>query len=417
MDGNKIYYYRKKRGLTQKEASKGICSVSYLSKIENNSIVASSEIINLLYDRLEMTRSSYDETQIVHIKQEIHEWHRALIFHQEDRIMSGYQKITELMQDMDHPKLLLLYYTVCIRFHLYYEEQTKAKELLDQLDLLNQDRKIEDNELQYFIVFNNALYAEMICDFESAHEFYEKAYSLGSDIGKKDSDFLYHLAFFCMKIGMFHHGILFAKEAIADFDAIANYKRSLECHILLGRLNRYIKEYTTAKEHFKTALNATRTNPVFSEFMAPILYHFGKSLYDEELYEEAIKLFLESYDVTSINHAQVCCALSRAYFKTDDIEKAHSWLNNGFNAMETKEQSVDLIELMLHKFAMNKTEHTSAYQAYVEDTALPYLEKTQNRLFLLHLYESLANYYTAKHAHKSANNYYIKLNKLYKKYV
>jgi len=34
--GDKIKYYRKQKGITQKDLAKGICAKSYLGKIENN---------------------------------------------------------------------------------------------------------------------------------------------------------------------------------------------------------------------------------------------------------------------------------------------------------------------------------------------------------------------------------------------
>jgi HTH-type transcriptional regulator, quorum sensing regulator NprR len=50
--GEKIRYFRKTQNISQQELADGICSVSYLSKIENGQAVASEEIIMFLSNRL-----------------------------------------------------------------------------------------------------------------------------------------------------------------------------------------------------------------------------------------------------------------------------------------------------------------------------------------------------------------------------
>lgn len=53
-----IQYYRTKKGYTQKQMADGICSVSYLSKIENEMITPKEDVARLLFDRLDI---SYDD--------------------------------------------------------------------------------------------------------------------------------------------------------------------------------------------------------------------------------------------------------------------------------------------------------------------------------------------------------------------
>jgi len=50
--GRKIKFYREKNGITQGKLAKGICSIPYLSKIENNKTIPSEEVLHLLCERL-----------------------------------------------------------------------------------------------------------------------------------------------------------------------------------------------------------------------------------------------------------------------------------------------------------------------------------------------------------------------------
>lgn len=52
--GSAIKYKRKELGLTLEEASENICSISYLSKVENNNISASEEFVEKFKDRFEL---------------------------------------------------------------------------------------------------------------------------------------------------------------------------------------------------------------------------------------------------------------------------------------------------------------------------------------------------------------------------
>lgn len=50
--GSLVKYYRIKNGKTQVELCTGICTPSYLSRIENNQIYADEEIYTLLFNKL-----------------------------------------------------------------------------------------------------------------------------------------------------------------------------------------------------------------------------------------------------------------------------------------------------------------------------------------------------------------------------
>ncbi|MCU4934950.1 helix-turn-helix domain-containing protein, partial [Bacillus cereus] len=50
--GKLLFYLRMKKNLTQQELSAGICSIPYLSKVENSKITPSNEILTFLLKRV-----------------------------------------------------------------------------------------------------------------------------------------------------------------------------------------------------------------------------------------------------------------------------------------------------------------------------------------------------------------------------
>jgi HTH-type transcriptional regulator, quorum sensing regulator NprR len=97
--GSAIKYKRKELGLTLEEASEDICSISYLSKVENNTISASDEFVEKFKDRFELVDAyDYDlETYKKHLDQVIDglikdkEINKSFITYYENRV--DYQSI------------------------------------------------------------------------------------------------------------------------------------------------------------------------------------------------------------------------------------------------------------------------------------------------------------------------------------
>jgi transcriptional regulator with XRE-family HTH domain len=53
--GKVIYYHRRKQNKTQEQLCQGICSVTHLSKIENNAKEANPKTLQMLCDRLQIS--------------------------------------------------------------------------------------------------------------------------------------------------------------------------------------------------------------------------------------------------------------------------------------------------------------------------------------------------------------------------
>ncbi|MFZ0368814.1 MAG: helix-turn-helix transcriptional regulator, partial [Halobacillus sp.] len=77
MKGSLIKQHRKFNNMTLEDLATGICSVSYLSKIEHNTINASEEIYRLLGERLNIKLNDINQDFDEKIYQDLLEWHEA----------------------------------------------------------------------------------------------------------------------------------------------------------------------------------------------------------------------------------------------------------------------------------------------------------------------------------------------------
>lgn len=53
--GEKVHFKRKELGITQEKLCREICSITYLSKLENNKIEAKEDILKMLCKRLDIS--------------------------------------------------------------------------------------------------------------------------------------------------------------------------------------------------------------------------------------------------------------------------------------------------------------------------------------------------------------------------
>lgn len=77
--GTYLKFLRLQKNVTQTELSVGICTPSYLSRIENNLIKADEEIYSLLFDKLGLSYKLmvHDEDAL---DQRLEEWYKNMFF-------------------------------------------------------------------------------------------------------------------------------------------------------------------------------------------------------------------------------------------------------------------------------------------------------------------------------------------------
>lgn len=96
--GKQVFYKRLQQKMTQEELCQGICSVSYLSKIENGKIEASEEILQLLCARLEIAVTDLRDVE-EDVKGKLDEWLNALVHLDKQQVERIYE---ELQGEMKH---------------------------------------------------------------------------------------------------------------------------------------------------------------------------------------------------------------------------------------------------------------------------------------------------------------------------
>ncbi|MDN4074190.1 helix-turn-helix domain-containing protein [Fictibacillus terranigra] len=412
IDGKKIYFYRIKKGLTQKAACEGICSVSYLSKIENNSITASPEILQLLCERLDIQTSIVSEEVVNHLKKEIYDWYQDIKYRNADDAHRKFEELQTEVNQLNDLGLVNLFQIFSARYFMYIEDLDKAKE---QLEKLTEMKKMYTTEMEFYIFQFRALYEYLTDNYKTALHFYKKAYLLASKLNILEPDLIYQIASISSRLGYFSQALYYAKTALEAFNAEANYSKGLDCHITLGIAYSRLKDFEAAKSHYLVALNAATFNPTLKAMLPNILHNMGHSYYQAEQYDEAISVLKESLrKKRGINTALTICLIAYSYYMKRQLREAKQWIRKGLKVTGEEINTPSFIRLKTMDYKLHDLEQTEEYQQFIEEKAIPYLEKIQDRLHLIEMYEELAIYYSNKFSYKHANHYYAKLNQLYK---
>src|SRR5699024_5505624 len=139
-----IKLHRIEQNMTQKELAKGIVSMSYLSKIENEKTVASPEVISMLCTRLGI---QLDRERDATINRKCKKWYKLLYeVHDRNEIVKLHDEIEQLISTT-HSSSLVMFEIHRVRYFLVLGKYSEA---LEQINKLNEISSTFDTLHQFY---------------------------------------------------------------------------------------------------------------------------------------------------------------------------------------------------------------------------------------------------------------------------
>jgi transcriptional regulator with XRE-family HTH domain len=414
MIGQRIYYFRKAKGLTQEQLANGICSVSHLSKIENGHETPSSDILKHLCIRLNISVNDIDFAEdIKALSQPLHEWYTLIVNRDKEAAIEKHADLEERLVHIQDPTLLLKYRLFTVRYKLLLQDLDGASLLLKEIDPY---KKSFDSDLEFYYYLFLGLYTYMGGDYVNALKFYKQAERAGDALRIQDPELYYQLALANSQLHHISHSINYANKALDLFDQYCNYFRSIDCQIILGINNRKIGNYEQTEKYY---LNALKVAKMFdNKDLISMIYHNLGTLYSKDNLKKGIEYFQcslkyrEDHEHEKIVRTLYCIA--KDYYRLKDFKLAHDWLEKG-NKIAKQE---DLVEFQMHfqvlKYQMNNGT-SSELEELLRDKVIPYFQKKQKWGDVAEYAETLANYYSSHFKYKSSSYYYKVVNESRKK--
>jgi HTH-type transcriptional regulator, quorum sensing regulator NprR len=249
--GQIIKLYRKKNDISQSELAKGICSISYLSKIENEKIESSSEVANLLLNRLNYSNSVESiEQKSSHYYNKLHDFNYQLFKMPSSalKIKQDILNTIETASTLYKPNIRVFAVILKLRLYLILEKSNEAERIIEELNVASE--QMEPKNLFFFTIYKSQFYLN-----ESKVSLAESNINLclqQVETIKLDSwavGYLYYLkSLISNSIYQTFQSMHYAEKALSVFQEEFYLHRCADCYLLLAIGYRRISEPNKALE-------------------------------------------------------------------------------------------------------------------------------------------------------------------------
>lgn len=411
--GSFIRFNRIKKEMTQEILSHGICSITYLSKIENEKILPNQEIIVLLLKRLgiEIENNLHIYDLVNHIKILIDKVLQSIEDKNFTEVKILFKEIKENEEMiLTNPNIFYDYYVLKLIYFVLFDDLEQAKEVIHQLysvkNLLNPELKC--SFLHYYGVFK--------CKkgkYKIGLSLLQEAETIMNHGGKVIPSLLYHLSLTFSHLRNSVLAVYYANEALITYSNQMNFERILDCKMIIG-IN-YIRgeSWEEAKKEFNNILKLAEV--INNQSVMARSYHNLAYLYSKEgEHDKALENFNlslklknekdESYFITIfhlVSHLYNIKKLEECYDKLEEVLQEEQLKNYSTLAVQLK---ILWFEVTIKMDKNNIVEIIS----YLEGAAIPYfLEKDDNK-HLSECFYKLGKYTYANRKYKLASEYFEK---------
>lgn len=350
MNGIIIKHLRLEKGMKQIWLAQGICSTSYLSKIESNQVSPSEEIFSLLLKRLgvKFTPSFHKDEMI--FEEEVYELYKEAIEQRNYKeINLKYQNLLENNKHLYFYENYLMYLVYFTRIELILNQFKKDINIIDSLFNGATSRQIflhKQNKALYYYLNGN--YNEAYILVESLFETLEFVYL------KKWEEFdFYNIAsIILLKNKQYIKALNYANSALSYYQKNLIYDKIIDLYLVIGIANKNVGNYSVALSNYElcqkliTDLNDKKYQGTLYQNMGN-LYSF-QNLSKEALdyYSRSLSFkenigFDESYFITLLS-------IIKEYSKTDEYYKVQKWAKKGL--IELEESSLNNIRIKTYQY-------------------------------------------------------------------
>lgn len=391
-------------GLTQKDLAKGICSVSHLSKIENNSKDANIETISLLLEKLNIDKSEINEKE-EQIKSQLKLLNEKMLFFQKNDVDQIFDKLTEIEDIIPFSTSLYTYELSKYRYLLFKGELKRAQQ---QENLLSKQKKNFSQQENYLFQHYNAICLIMQGQYQKADTLLELLMTVNNN-EFVSGELLYHRALVKSSLEHSDHAIYFGKKALQSFMNDHNFIRILHTLMLLGINYTYSKIYEEALECFQHLMrNAELLNE--SQFLPHVYHNIGYLKTKMENYPEALYFYEKSLSLQSEEtpyYLMTLYTIGESLYILQEIDKAQEVFERVLE--HSKKLSIQKY-LLLSKYYLKSICSYKESIEFLEMKVIPYLEESKEHPDTLNrFYRLLSTHYRQLARYEKAVKYIEKI--------
>ncbi|WP_054751938.1 transcriptional regulator [Piscibacillus salipiscarius] len=327
-----IQFYRTKHGLTQKDLASGVCSISYLSKIESGAIEPKTDTIQLIFERLDMDYekiTSYDEKKI---HEQIDLLYQNITEQKLDKAKDFSDELEEVLTPFHEP--YVQNYFELIHFYYLITVNPTEKYNLNFQELLRLENHFEGKKLFYFYKIVGFYYN---CHLNSkrANEYFHKAVEILEDFNLKDPEIYYLLALSYMGMQKPIYSNYYVGIALEQYANDLKYRKVTDCYHLLGINYLNLGAYDISETYFNQVLkskpmgDSPKVRSRATHNLAILYYRRGNFEHALKLLHEALEHHSHLYDIVHSN-----LIIAKVYYEQGKSDLAREYLTKGEDLLQ-----------------------------------------------------------------------------------
>ncbi|MER2169544.1 MAG: tetratricopeptide repeat protein [Psychrobacillus psychrodurans] len=411
---------RLNRNIKQTVLAKGICSTSYLSKIESNSTIPSEEVAQPLLLRLNLMLEEIPLEEENKVIADLYELYKSAILSR-DQVMvrERLQQYTSRKINFSNIKNFYSYNLYMFRLMLIVNEEVLQIYSIYQV-LIKMEEDFDDKQ-RFLLNLNLGIYNYLIGEYHSALDQLEDALKLVNYSSFEEwelADFHNVISLTYFKCNEYFNAIHHSSKSLKYYKDNLLFERAIDSYIVTGMAYKNMKNYPEAERNYNLAKKLA-TDYKLTQYKGMLYQNLGSLQAIQENHEKAIEYYTRSLSYKEgSQHVEgyMITALSivKEYSKQNEHELVIRWCKAGFNKMtEAGIQQKSNIKSYIHHFQIYNALHSNSdeFEGVVKK-GITYFEKVHDDRHVQKYSILLADYYYRNSRFKAANLYYQKANEI-----
>lgn len=414
--GHLIRAERIRQEMKQLVLAKGICTPSYLSKIERNLIFPSEDIVTLLFNRLGIDPSKLqnnDKQTEIDFEKMLDATYKEVITNRDENFTK--QKLEYLEQHSPLFENQTLYYTyllIVLRFRIISGRNLdEIKKGIEDLEELSKDFNPRQ---AYLYKLNKAFYYYSTENRNKSIEYLEDVLLLVDDISLEvweKAEMNYVMGVVYTADGRIFSSIEYTRYALNYFRENFLMRRVLDCYILIGITRKKSEQFQEAYDSYLKAMQICDEFNLHHE--KGIVYHNLGSLSSMMgNNEEAISYYKQSIAYKTYEESPLISifCLVIEYAKMNNRKFVNDWCDKGISLLlQLKDNN---LTSYYHHFKIFKSLHSEqGLSERITKEAIEYFKDKQDYQYVHKYSIALAEWYFSNRKYKLSSVYYQEANR------
>ncbi|MGM9988044.1 MAG: helix-turn-helix domain-containing protein [Bacillaceae bacterium] len=353
--GHLIKFERMKQNIKQASLTRGICSTSYLSKIENNHAEASEEVIGLLLKRLNIKRPTINREKDEGIQRKLTQIYKEVTIEKNVELTKEYSEYLQLFKnEIDNFSLFIDLNLTMLRLNLALND---SEQISLYMNFLNQEVEKFSDLQRYFYKKYIGIHFYQNNEIVNALQALLEAVELSKKFLCEDwerADLYYMVGLVFLADNQLLNSIQYITKALDYFKDNFYSNRLIDCYVLLGIAYKRTSRYRDSLDTFLIAQKIMKDLNLDTQ-KGLILQNLG-SLYSKKgNLNKSIGYYLESleYKLEPRNQLITIFSIIQEYGKYEQYKEMSRWIQEGLDIIEA--EGLERNRVYYHHFNLYKS--------------------------------------------------------------